>query len=170
AQYEGTLAEVQAQAEEMKALREKLRIKREAEAKIKQLAALFSPDEAEILLTPEADVIVRLKGLHFRSGSAVIPPQGYALLDKALRALAVFPDRKVRVEGHTDAIGDAAYNQKLSERRAEAVRQYLLERLETPREIEAVGYGEERPIATNETAEGRRKNRRIDIVLPAPRR
>ncbi|RME80746.1 MAG: hypothetical protein D6771_09115 [Zetaproteobacteria bacterium] len=170
AQYEGTVAEMQAQFAEMEELRRKLRIKREAEAKIKQLAALFKPDEAEVLLTPEADVILRIKGLHFRSGSAVIPPEGYALLDKALKALQVFPNRRVRVEGHTDSIGDADYNQKLSERRAEAVRQYLLERLESPREIKAVGYGESRPIANNETAEGRRKNRRIDIVLPAPGR
>ncbi len=171
AQYEGKAAELEKQFAEMELLRKKLRIKREAEAKIKQIGSLFAPEEAEVLLTPEADVILRMRGINFRSGSAVIPPAAYALLDRVLEVVRLFPDRKIRVEGHTDSVGSAEYNQKLSERRAEAVRDYLLKRLgdAAAPAIEAIGFGESRPIANNETAEGRRKNRRIDIVFVAPR-
>jgi len=169
AQYEGEMQQYQQQFAEMQELRRKLRIRREAEAKIKQIAAMFDPNDVEVLLTPEADVILRLKTLNFRSGSAVIPPDKYPLLDRVLDAMRIFPDRAVRIEGHTDSIGSAEFNQKLSERRAEAVRQYLLERLDAPRAIEAVGFGESRPIANNETPEGRRKNRRIDIIFLVPK-
>lgn len=171
AKYEGQVSEFQKQFAEMEALRRKLRIKREAEAKIRQIAGLFGKNEAEVLLTPEADVILRMRGIHFRSGSAVIPPEAYALLDRVLDVMRLFPDRPMRIEGHTDSIGSEDYNQKLSERRAMAVRDYLLQRLGEAgaRTIEAIGYGESRPIANNETAEGRRKNRRIDIVFIAPR-
>lgn len=160
--YEGDLAS-------MEDMRRKLQIKRDAEAKIKRLTKLFKAADVEILLTPDSDVILRMKALNFRSGSAVIPPNTYAMLDSASQAMIMFPDRAVRVEGHTDAMGANVYNQKLSERRAGAVNTYLTEKLEGRRAIEAVGFGEEKPIANNETAKGREKNRRIDIVLLAPR-
>jgi len=160
--YEGDLAS-------MEEMRRKLQIKRDAEAKIKRLTKLFNASDVEILLTPESDVILRMKKLNFRSGSAVIPPNTYGMLDGASQAMVMFPDRAVRVEGHTDAMGANVYNQKLSERRAGAVNTYFSEKLEGRRVIEAVGFGEEKPIANNETAKGREKNRRIDIVLLAPR-
>lgn len=162
--YEGDLAS-------MNELRRKLQIKRDAEAKIKRLTSMFNPDVnvVEILLTPDSDVILRMKSLNFRSGSAVIPPNTYSMLDGAGEAMVMFNDRAVRVEGHTDAVGANDYNQKLSERRAEAVNSYLMEKLEGKRVIKAVGFGEEKPIANNETAKGREKNRRIDIILLAPR-
>ncbi len=160
--YEGDLAS-------MEEMRRKLQIKRDAEAKIKRLTKLFNADDVEILLTPDSDVILRMKNLNFRSGSAVIPPNTYEMLDNAAQSMVMFSDRAVRVEGHTDSIGANVYNQKLSERRAGAVNTYLSEKLEGRRVIEAVGFGEEKPIANNETAKGREKNRRIDIVLLAPR-
>jgi len=73
------------------------------------------------------------------------------------------------VEGHTDSAGDNLYNQAMSERRSDAVKAYLMAKLEEFRTIESVGFGEEKPIANNETLQGREKNRRIDIVLLAPR-
>ncbi len=162
--YEGELSD-------MAEIRRKLQLKREAEAKIKRLTKLFNPDDVEILLTPDADVILRMKTLNFRSGSAVIPPSTYGLLDNAIKSIEIFPDRAVRVEGHTDFMGSNKYNQALSERRANAVKEYLLQRMgESSQPVTAVGYGEDRPIANNETAEGRMKNRRIDIVLLAPTR
>ncbi len=184
ANYEARLADADAQVKELSAklakyegelsdmaeIRRKLRLKREAEAKIRKLARLFDPEKVEVLLTPDADVILRMKALNFRSGSAVIPPDTYEMLDNAVKSIEIFPDRKVRVEGHTDSVGSAKYNQMLSERRANAVRDYLLQRLpEGHPGVDAVGYGEDRPIANNETEEGRKKNRRIDIVLIAPR-
>jgi outer membrane protein OmpA-like peptidoglycan-associated protein len=159
--YEGDLAS-------MNELRRKLQLKRDAEAKIERLTKLFNPDEVEILLTPDADVILRMKRLNFRSGSAVISPNTYAMIDNAVEAVLMFSDRLVRVEGHTDSAGGNEYNQALSERRSEAVKAYLMAKLEVPRSVESVGFGEERPIANNETLQGREKNRRIDIVLLVP--
>jgi len=163
AKYEGELSD-------MAEIRRKLQLKREAEAKIKRLTKLFKPNEVEILLTPDADVILRVNALNFRSGSAVIPPAAYQLLDNAVKSIAIFPKRNVRVEGHTDFMGSNEYNQALSERRANAVRDYLLGRMAgSQQQVSAVGHGEEKPIANNETAAGRAKNRRIDIVLEAPK-
>jgi len=160
--YEGDLAS-------MNELRRKLQIKRDAEAKIKRLIKLFDPKDVEILLTTDSDVILRMKSLNFRSGSAVIPPNTYSMLDHASESMMLFTDRSVRVEGHTDAVGANLFNQKLSERRAEAVKSYLMEKIQGQRVVQAVGLGEEKPIMNNETAQGREKNRRIDIVLLAPR-
>jgi len=159
--YEGDLAS-------MNELRRKLQLKRDAEAKIERLTKLFNPDDVEILLTPDADVILRMKRLNFRSGSAVIPPNTYAMIDSAVQSIQMFPKRSVRVEGHTDSAGSNAYNQALSERRSEAVKAYVMAKLEVPHEVESVGFGEEKPIANNETVQGREKNRRIDIVLRVP--
>ncbi|MFQ5356265.1 MAG: OmpA family protein [Mariprofundaceae bacterium] len=161
--YEGELSD-------MAELRRKLQLRREAEAKIKHIANLFDPEKVEILLTPDADVILRMKGMNFRSGSSVIPPQSYVLLDQVLQAIAIFPNRPVRIEGHTDFVGMSDYNQRLSEHRALAVKEYLVSIVEDHKpEISAIGFGENKPIANNETAEVRKKNRRIDVVLLAPR-
>jgi len=159
--YEGDLAS-------MNELRRKLQLKRDAEAKIERLTKLFDPANVEILLTPDADVILRMKRLNFRSGSAVIPPDTYAMIDSAVQSILMFSDRSVRVEGHTDSAGSNQYNQSLSERRSDAVKTYLMAKLEMPRAVESVGFGEEKPIANNETLQGREKNRRIDIVLLVP--
>jgi len=169
-ELEGKLAKYEGELSGMAELRRKLQLKREAEAKIQRLKQLFDPNKVEILLTPDADVILRMKKLNFRSGSAVIPPEAYALLDNALQSIALFPDRKIRVEGHTDSIGSDTFNQTLSERRAQAVKEYLAERIDDKNAtINAVGYGASKPIANNKTAEGRTANRRIDIVLLAPK-
>jgi len=150
-------------------IRRKLQLKREAEAKIKRLTKLFDPANVEILLTPDADVILRLKKLNFRSGSAVIPPNTYSILDHVMESITIFKNRNVRVEGHTDSVGANLYNQDLSERRALAVQDYLRGRMESVHvDISGVGFGEDKPIANNETAEGRERNRRIDIVLLVP--
>jgi len=156
--YEGDLAS-------MNALRRKLQLKRDAEAKIKRLTKLFNANDVEIFLTPDADVILRMKRLNFRSGSAVIPPHSYAILDRVVQSIVMFLDRAVQVEGHTDSVGGNLYNQALSERRSEAVKAYLMAKFEDPRNVDAIGFGEEKPIANNETLQGREKNRRIDIVL-----
>jgi len=159
--YEGDLAG-------MNDLRRKLQLKRDAEEKIKQLTKLFNPSDVEILLTPDADVILRMKSLNFRSGSAVIPPNAYVMLDAAMKSMAMFSNRAVRIEGHTDSVGANLYNQELSERRSNSVKEYVAGKVEHEGAVESIGYGEEKPIANNETAKGREKNRRIDIVLLAP--
>lgn len=163
------LGEYNSELADMQELRRKLQIKREAEAKIERLTKLFDPAKVEILLTTEADVILRMKKLNFRSGSAVIPPDTYDLLDRAVDALGTFADRSVRIEGHTDSVGESAFNQRLSERRATAVAAYIQERVAEGAQLNSVGFGEDKPVANNETAAGREQNRRIDIVLIAPK-
>jgi outer membrane protein OmpA-like peptidoglycan-associated protein len=72
---------------------------------------------------------------------------------------------KLQVEGHTDSIGSDDYNQQLSEARAEAVRQYLIQQGIAAPQITARGMGKTEPIATNDTPEGRQQNRRVELVL-----
>ncbi len=141
----------------------------EAQAKIREqfnkVEKMFSSQEARVL-RQRNKVIVRLIGLKFASGRAVLEPQYFSLLTKVQEAINTFPNCKVVVEGHTDSFGGDRLNQRLSEERAKAVEAYLLANMNLPQSrISSTGYGENRPIANNETAEGRSKNRRIDIVI-----
>jgi len=112
------------------------------------------------------DVILRMVGLTFDSGSDAIKPEHGELLQKLSASADVFPRATLSIEGHTDAYGSDEANLKLSEARAEAIKTYLT--TETGLDglrLSSVGYGESQPVANNETAEGRSKNRRIDIVI-----
>ena len=130
-----------------------------------QLSRLFKPDEAQILREGD-NIILRMIGLSFAFGKYDIQSQYFGLLKNIQDAIQVFPNCKVVVEGHTDSFGADATNLNLSIKRAESVRTYLIANLGMPaNSIKAVGYGETRPIANNENAEGRAKNRRIDIVI-----
>ncbi len=126
---------------------------------------MFSREEARVL-REGSDVTIRLVGLTFPVGAATIDPADYDLLDRVQRAILEFPGSRVTVEGHTDSFGSDAGNQRLSQERAEMVRRYLLGNPGLqPSLIEAVGYGESRPVASNDTKEGRARNRRTDIVI-----
>lgn len=94
-----------------------------------------------------------------------ILPKSFGLLDEVVQALRDHSTIRVRIEGHTDDRGTAAYNQQLSEGRAEAVRNYLVERGIAPERLEARGYGSSLPLDTNKTSEGREKNRRVEFVI-----
>jgi OOP family OmpA-OmpF porin len=142
-----------------------LQRKKEREEKLQKIEKMFTRDEAQVLLT-ENQMIIRLYGLTFGSGSAVITPDQFMLLTKVMRALREFPNKKYLVAGHTDSQGNDAYNLNLSENRAAAVRAYLEANMNLPPEqFESIGYGESKPIASNETMEGRRLNRRIEIII-----
>ncbi len=148
-----------------KALQEKLERQRRQEMTFFEVAKMFTRSEAQVLRDGN-HVIIRLYGLTFPVGRAIIEPQFFSLLTKVQNALRKFPNANVIIEGHTDSQGSDKQNQSLSEKRAEAVRQYLLANMNwSPGRIHAVGYGESRPIASNDTPEGRAKNRRIDIVI-----
>jgi OmpA-OmpF porin, OOP family len=92
--------------------------------------------------------------------SAELTPQSRPLLARVAADLAKHPDLRVEVQAHTDSSGSDSYNLQLSQRRAEAVRDYLVTQGVPPRQVEARGYGEAGPIADNATAEGRARNRR----------
>lgn len=109
-----------------------------------------------------------LRGVQFDFDSADIRPDAAVVLDEAVRLLNQAPETQVRIEGHTDWTGPEAYNQRLSERRAEAVKRYLVEHGVDADRLETAGYGESRPIASNETREGRALNRRVELQVEGP--
>lgn len=104
-----------------------------------------------------------LRGVNFAFDKSEIDGPSTVVLDAAAEQLQECPNVDVRVEGHTDSVGTDAYNQALSERRAEAVRSYLVTRGVSASRLTAVGYGESQPVASNETAEGRALNRRVEL-------
>lgn len=141
----------------------------EAEARVReqfaQVEKMFSRDEARVLREGD-NIILRLVGLTFDSGKANLPPASFDLLAKVERAIDVFPQSELIIEGHTDSFGGDELNQRLSQERAESVKQYMINAMRIPAyRLISVGYGETNPIANNETEGGRARNRRIDIVI-----
>jgi OOP family OmpA-OmpF porin len=106
---------------------------------------------------------IRLRGIEFAFDSSQIDPASAAVLDVAAQTLRQCGNVEVKVEGHTDWTGPDAYNQGLSERRAGSVSDYLSGTGVDRGRLEPVGYGESRPIAPNETRDGRAKNRRVEL-------
>lgn len=126
---------------------------------------LFEPDQATVLRQGDT-VIIRMIGLNFDSGAAALTAEHLEILTVLEQAIAEFPESRVVVEGHTDAFGSDADNLGLSQARADAVVQHLLGSLPiSPANLNAMGFGETRPVANNETPEGRKRNRRIDVVI-----
>ncbi|MFQ5511038.1 MAG: OmpA family protein [Candidatus Krumholzibacteriia bacterium] len=104
-----------------------------------------------------------LQGVTFESGSAALTPDSYRVLDEVVRSLMAYPEVRVEIQGYTDSVGKAGYNLGLSDRRAGAVKQYLVNAGIDPSRLVARGYGEENPIASNSTPGGRAQNRRIEF-------
>lgn len=152
-------------AQEKSQLTRRIEAQAQVREQFKRVERMFSREEARVFREGE-DVIFRLVGLNFSSGKAEIESHYFSLLTKVQNAIRIFPNCQISIEGHTDSYGSDAMNLQLSEQRAEAVRQYLLANMRIePARIQSIGYGESRPIANNETAEGRKRNRRIDIVI-----
>ncbi|MDF1564850.1 MAG: thrombospondin type 3 repeat-containing protein [Deltaproteobacteria bacterium] len=123
----------------------------------------------QLVIIREAKLEI-LEKVFFQSGKDVIQKRSFALLDNVFEVLKSHPEiGKIQVEGHTDDQGNDAFNKKLSQRRAEAVRTYLLKKGIAEERLEAIGYGEERPVEPNETKEGRAANRRVEFVIPDTR-
>lgn len=101
----------------------------------------------------------------FDTGSASIRSQHLATLNSVAKVLKEFNQTLVDVAGHTDSVGDATYNLRLSQGRAQNVASYLQSRQVNPNRLGVRGYGESQPVATNGTAEGRQANRRVTIQL-----
>jgi outer membrane protein OmpA-like peptidoglycan-associated protein len=113
---------------------------------------------------------IRLPIVHFDFDKYNIKKIYISDLDQHIAYLSANPSSPVTVEGHTDSIGSDQYNQKLSERRANAVRQYLIEKGIASSRIQVIGYGEQRPIADNKTKEGRAINRRAEFEVTINKR
>ncbi|MEN2993596.1 MAG: OmpA family protein [Bacteroidia bacterium] len=121
------------------------------------------------LVAAEVGAFLRESRIHFKPNSPQLEPTSYDLLDRIAEFLKAHPEVRLRIHGHTD-IGDRDpnYNQRLSEERAKAVRQYLIQKGVEPERLEAVGHGNRRPIADNSTPEGRAQNRRVEFEVIGP--
>ena len=126
------------------------------------------PRAAEPEPAPPAEAVqerIVLRGVNFDFDKSAIRPDASVILDEVVSILSGKPDVQVRVEGHTDATGPEAYNQGLSERRADSVRKYLVEKGIGEAQLTSAGFGESNPIATNDTREGRALNRRVELQV-----
>ena len=172
ATLEGKTREDQMAKERMARERMAIEQRLAAERKFNQLYVTvqdyFERDEAEVY-KQENQLVIRLKAMRFPVGKSIIMPENYALLSKVQKAIRTFDDPRVIVEGHTDTTGSDEVNILLSQQRAEAVREYMIANQTLPPDsVSAVGYGSERPLASNATSAGRAINRRIDIlIIPA---
>ncbi|HOX25970.1 MAG TPA: OmpA family protein [Candidatus Krumholzibacteria bacterium] len=117
-------------------------------------------------VAPEVQAIeagLVLEGVSFRTGSAQLTPESISVLTRMAGLLQQHPDVRIEVRGHTDSMGTAENNRDLSQRRAMAVRDVLIQLGVSPSRVTAVGYGEDHPTDSNDTVEGRARNRRVEL-------
>ena len=146
-----------------------LTTKQAREAVLASLRTSITPEEGEILMTGDRRVVMRLHGVSFAVGSSQLQSGQDVLLAKVSDAVALFPGAQVMVEGHTDDTGSRDANLRLSRRRAETVARTLEKMLgRAENDITTEGYGPDRPVALNDTSEGRARNRRIDLIMELP--
>jgi len=124
------------------------------------------PDEpGENVRITDGNIVINHK-VHFETGKAKIQSRSYSLLDKVGDLLQNHPEIElIRIEGHTDNRGAESMNRDLSQRRADSVRNYLVDRGVSPERLAATGFGESQPIAPNDTEEGRANNRRVEFNI-----
>jgi len=154
------------------AMRAKLAREEEARKKATKPQEMFSAlvkhlkkGDAEVAKLGDGSIRLRLVGLKFKSGYTKFGRSYKAMIKRVSKALAVYRGRPIRVEGHTDNKGDVKVNQRVSLKRAEAVRNALAKY--GVKSIKAIGFGEVYPIASNEFKKGRAMNRRIEVVIAA---
>lgn len=152
-------------AAEKAAAERRLEEERQFSALFNEVQAYFGPQEAEVYRQGN-QLVIRLRAVRFPVGKATVMPGAYPLLSKVQRAIRSFRDPSVVIEGHTDSTGAETFNELLSQKRAESVREYLVaNRTLSPEKVSAIGFGSVRPLASNATEEGRAINRRIDVVI-----
>lgn len=122
-----------------------------------------APAETTPAATPEPEHLV-LDGILFESGSATLDPESNPRLDRVVEYMTHRTSARIRIAGHTYNVGNPQRNQQLSEQRAQAVRAYIVAHGIEGSRVEAVGYGDTQPVASNDTEEGRAQNRRIEAI------
>lgn len=139
--------------------------KREAELAVQQATTLRQQLENLQLRQTESGVVVTLGDVLFETGQAELRVGAHDNLSEVVDLLQSEPDKKIRIEGHTDSVGSAEANLLLSEQRANAVREALESLGIAADRVTSTGLGEDFPIESNETEEGRSQNRRVDVIL-----
>jgi len=132
---------------------------------VADLQQAVKTNEALSLREDVDGIIVNLGNILFEFDKATIRKEFEKGLDQLAEVLKKYPKLDIVVSGHTDSVGNPAYNQKLSELRAKAIADYLLQRGVSQDRISYIGYGDTKPVASNTTAEGRAKNRRVEIKI-----
>ena len=132
-----------------------------AELSVKPAAAPVDPTVCQQLLSE----LLEKGQIRFEPGRAAIDPDSAGLLDRLVETTLRCPTAKIEIAGHTDADGEDAFNQALSEKRAQAVADYLVKAGLSADRFAAIGYGSSQPVATNDTDEGKAQNRRIDFLV-----
>jgi outer membrane protein OmpA-like peptidoglycan-associated protein len=145
-----------AQREAARAKQEAQRLREQLRA---QLTAIFETRESA------RGLILNMSDVHFDTAKYSLLPGAREKLAKVAGIILAHPGLKIEIEGHTDSVGSDEYNQRLSEQRAESVRSYLTGQGLTGVIIASRGFGESRPVASNDTPEGRRANRRVELVV-----
>jgi outer membrane protein OmpA-like peptidoglycan-associated protein len=165
ADLEQQLTVIKGYSREQEVVKQKLAAEREFNEQFNKVQRYFRPDEAEVYKQGK-QLVIRLRGIHFPVGQAILTPNNYTLLSKVQHAIQTFGQPIVTIEGHTDSTGSAQVNQELSQKRADAVKTYLVANKTLPEDrILAAGYGPDRPLAPNTSPEGRAINRRIDLLI-----
>jgi outer membrane protein OmpA-like peptidoglycan-associated protein len=170
AQQQAEAARQAALAEEAKLATEKadaLKARQQAEDDAKTLRDRLKDQLNMILATRDTarGLIVNMSDVLFDFNQATLKPGAREKLARVSGILLAYPTLHLSVEGHTDSIGSPEYNMKLSQRRADAVRDYLATNGINQANIQAVGMGEANPVASNSTATGRQQNRRVEMVV-----
>jgi len=139
----------------------------QAEAEKAQLRAQLLSQLNSILQTRDSarGLIVNMSDVLFDTGSYTLKPGAREKLAKISGIVLAHPGLSLQIEGHTDSVGGDDFNQQLSERRADSVRDFLAEQGVAPSSITAHGFGKTQPVASNDTPEGRQRNRRVELVV-----
>ncbi len=144
---------------------QELSLTAEQRAAVDKVQSLFSPAEARVY-QQQRNVLISAHGFRFPSGRSEIGPDNFALMNRIIQAVQTFPQSYIEISGHTDSAGTDASNKRLSQARADNVARFLVEVGNVPASrIIATGYGEERPVASNESPDGRAANRRVEVLI-----
>jgi outer membrane protein OmpA-like peptidoglycan-associated protein len=155
-QYDQTIQRLEVEIERRQQAEKQLE---QAMSRIEDIATVRQEDGRGQVITLDNSVL-------FEVGESELLPNARQRLKQVADVLQLQQDRTITIEGHTDAQGSDSLNQRLSRERAQSVKDFLVSRGVTANRIDTVGYGEDRPIAPNESPEGRAMNRRVEIVLP----
>lgn len=159
-QLNQTQQELQANTQELQAREQKL-----AELQAAAERAQAQLRKMESMREEAGRLVISLSGVLFEAGGNQLSAPAQSRLDTVAQALAAYPDRNIVIEGHTDDRGSDATNQQLSQKRADSVREYLESRGVPGVRMRSIGRGESNPIASNESAEGRANNRRVEVIV-----
>jgi outer membrane protein OmpA-like peptidoglycan-associated protein/HEPN domain-containing protein len=166
ADLEGTLSDEALKGQKRQAiLQNRIDRQNEINAKFEQVQQIFTADEAQVFRQKDY-VIIRMIGINFEVGKSQIKEEDYNQLTKLQKAMSLFLNASIVIEGHTDSQGGDTDNLKLSQERADAVLSYLSANTTINKgRFSTRGFGESKPVANNETLGGRKLNRRIDIII-----